>query len=99
MGDRIIKLLGSEIKPLRESGNATNVPGLDGTGAKLVRALNTDNTDQLLITLTTESLGEVIGTIDLDTKKEMFIEKNPTDEIWYTGSSSGMLLLVSVASA
>ena len=68
MSDRIIKLLGSEVAPNTGSGAATNVGN-----ARVVRALNVDASDQLLITLTKASGGTVIGKISLDIQKEMFI--------------------------
>jgi len=99
MGDRIIKLLGEEVIQVITTVDPDNTDTVRTNlgGATLVRVMNV-YLKQLLITQKTSG-GGAVGTISIEAKKELFIAKDPTDTVEFSGPDGGTddILFVSVA--
>ena len=90
---KIIKLQASQETP------TVNVPTNVNSG-KLVRILNVDAAAEVLITQKTAlPAADTVGTITLEFGQELFITKEPTDTLEFSGGHTTDVLMVSVAFA
>ncbi len=88
-----------KIKPLAAevtcpaSGSASNV-----SSATCVMATCTGSTDRV-ITLTNADEAAVLGTFTLLSKTQIFIQKDPTDELWVDAGTDVKLTKIAIQSA